>query len=199
MPQIILKDEFDEMTKVKGEMRGNGPRNIGEFILKQEGERGLKQVEDIMGKLGYPIKYTKIDPMGFQPLWLVSITLLAAKRLFNFSNEDFQKMGEADVKFTSIQRLFMKYFISIEQAAKAASKMWAKYNIEGNLELAEYNEKERRVVLRVTNWALNEYHCQYLIGYFRAVTQMAAKGVATCEETKCVHRGDKYHEFLIKW
>ena len=40
MPQIILKEEFNEMTKVKGEMRGNGPRNIGEFIFKQEGERG---------------------------------------------------------------------------------------------------------------------------------------------------------------
>jgi hypothetical protein len=199
MPQIILKEEFEEMTKVKGELRGNGPKNIGEFIFKKEGERGLKQVEDIMEKFGYPIKYRKIDSMEFQPLWLVSATLLAAKRLFNFTNEDFQKMGEADVKFSSIQRLFMKYFVSLEMAAKAASKIWNKYHTEGKLELMEYNAKERHAVLKITDFRLNEFHCQYLIGYFLAVAQMTTKGSATCEETKCVFRGDKYHEFSLKW
>jgi len=199
MPQIILKDEFDEMTKVKGELRGNGPKNIGEFIFDQEGERGLKQVEDLMEKLGYRIEYLKIDPMEFKPLWLVSATLLAAKRLFNFTDNDFQKMGELDVKFTPIQRLFVKYFISLEQAAKAASKMWSKYHTEGKLELVEYNEKEKKVILRLTNFGLNEFHCQYLLGYFRAVAQMSTKGEVSCQETKCVFRHDPYHEFLIKW
>ena len=46
-----LKEEFDEMTKVKGELRSSAPKNVGEFILKQEGERGLKQLEDVMEKL----------------------------------------------------------------------------------------------------------------------------------------------------
>jgi len=199
MPQIILKEEFDEMTKVKGELRGNGPKNIGEFIFKKEGERGLKKVEDIMEKLGYPIEYKKIDPMEFKPLWLVTATLLAAKRLFNFSDDDFQKMGEADVKFSPIQRLFMKYFISLEVAAKEASKMWNKYHTEGKLELMEYNNKERRAILKLTNFGLNEYHCQYLVGYFRAVAQITTKGAAICEETKCFFRRDGYHEFIIKW
>ena len=199
MPQIILKDEFDEMTKVKGELRGNGPRNIGEFIFKREGERGLKQVEDLMEKIGYKVEYRKIDPMEFKPLWLVSATLLAAKRLFNFSDDDFQEMGEADVKLTPIQRLFMKCFVSIEQAAKSAPKMWNKYHTEGKIELIEYNEKEKRVILRLTNFGLNEFHCQYLVGYFRAVAQMVTKGLVDCEETKCIFRHDPYHEFVIKW
>lgn len=199
MPQIILKDEFDEMTKVKGELRGNGPRNIGEFILKQEGERGLEQVEEIMEKLGYKVEYRKIDPMEFKPLWLVSATLLAAKRLFNFNDKDFQMMGEADVKFTPIQRLFMRYFVSMETAAKEASKIWSKYHTEGKLELKEYNEREKRAILRLTDFGLNEFHCQYLIGYLRAAAQMTTKEEVTCEETKCVFRHDPYHEFVIKW
>jgi len=199
MPHIILKEEFDEMTKVKGELRGNGPKNVGDFIFKKEGENGLKKVEDIMEKLGYPIEYRKINPMDFRPLWLLSVTLLAAKRLFNFTNEDFQKMGEADVKITYFQKFFMKYFVSIEQTAKAASKMWAKYFTTGILELVEFNEKEKHVVLRLKNFKLNEYHCQYLIGYFRTVGQMTGIKTVTCEETKCPFRGDEYYEFLMKW
>jgi len=199
MSQIILKEEFAEMTKVKGELRGNGPKNIGEFVFKKEGERGLKQLEDVMERLGYPVDYRKMDPMGFCPIWLLTVTLLASKRLFNYGNEDFQQMGEADVKFTPIQRFFIKYFVSIEQTAKAAPKMWAKYFTKGKLELVELNEKERRAVLILKDFKLNECHCQYLIGYFRTVGQMTGNKTATCEETKCPFRGDEYYEFLMRW
>ncbi|GAI52915.1 unnamed protein product, partial [marine sediment metagenome] len=31
------------------------------------------------------------------------------------------------------------------------------------------------------------------------IIQMIVGSKVTSEETKCVHRGDEYHEFLLKW
>ncbi|MEI6597059.1 MAG: hypothetical protein WCL13_02505 [bacterium] len=199
MEEIISKKEFEEIKKAPGEMRGNGPKTIGDYILRKEGESGLQKVEEILKVLGYPIEYRKIKQMDYYPMWLAGVTLLIAKRLFDFSNEDFRKMGEMDVKFTPIKKFFVKYFVSLKKAYEAAPKIFSQYYTEGKLEMMEFNEKERRAILKVSDFGLNEYHCQYIIGYLSASAGMAGKYPITCEETKCTFRGDEYHEFTIKW
>lgn len=199
MEQIISQEEFTEIKKAKGEMRGNGPKTIGDYILKKEGENGLQKIEEIMKLLGYPIEYRKINQLDYYPMWLAGVTLLAAKRLFNFTNEDFQKMGEMDVKFTPIQRFFTKYFISLKKASESSSKIFSQYHTQGKLELVEFNEKEKYGILRIMDFGLNEYHCHYMIGYIAATAKMVSKNPISCEETQCPFRGGKYHDFKIKW
>jgi len=199
MLEIISKEEFNRLMKTPGELRGNGPKTMALFILKKEGENGLKKIEKAMDEIGYPIKYLKINPMNFYPVGLAAVTLLIINRIFNYNDKTFQEMGANDVRFSSLTKVFLKYFISIKTLVKLAPKIWNKYHTSGKLSTSEYDEKKKYVIIKLENINLNIFHCQYLIGYFIASAKMVIPGEVTCEEIKCISRGDEYHEFLLKW
>jgi len=197
MEQIITKEEIKEFLKIKGEIRGLGFKTEAKFVLKEEGEEGLKKLEDQMAKLGYP--YGEIKAMDFYPLGLLAVNMLVIKRLFNYDDKKFQEMGKFEAKSSLIIRLFMKYFVSLERVAKEAPKMWRKYYTVGDLKVPEVNQEKRYIIIRIENFSLHPILCQILIGYFHSIVRMVLKGEITCEETKCVFRGDECHEFLMKW
>jgi hypothetical protein len=199
MEQIISKEEFDELINIKGEARGVAYKNIAKFILKEEGEEGLKKLEDTITSLGYPIEYKKLETMSFYPLGLLGITFLSIKRLFNYDNRKLQEIGSFQAKISLIMRLFMRYFVSLERIRKEVPKMWRNYFTVGELKVVEIDKNKRHVVIRLENFRLHPTHCQDLIGYFSTVLQMVVKAKTTGEETKCIHKGAEYHEFLLKW
>jgi len=197
MDQIITKQEFSELMKIEGEARGLGFQTEAKFVLKEEGEEGLKKLEAQMAKLGYP--YSKIKTMDFYPIGLLAVNMLVIKRLFNYDDKKFQEMGKFEAKSSLIIRLFMKYFVSLERVAKESPKMWRKYYTVGDLKVPEINQEKRYIIIRIENFSLHPILCQILIGYFQSIVRMVLKGETTCEETKCVFRGDECHEFLMRW
>ena len=194
----MTKEEIDELMKIEGAVRGQGILENIDFIREEKGEEGVKKLEDTMVQLGYP-EYREIKPMSFYPIGLNAATLVAIKRLFGFDEKKFQEMGRAESKVSLFIRLFLKYFVSFERIAREAPKVWRKYSTVGNLKVVEYDKEKRYGILRVENYRLIPIQCHLFIGYFSNVIQMIIGKEATCEETKCVHRGDEYHEFLLKW
>ncbi len=200
MAQIISKEELEKLMKIKGEIRGVALKEVERFVREKEGEEGLKKLEKTMAELGYPIKYNEIKSMGFYKLSLKAILLITVKRLFNYSDEKFQEMGKFETKSSPMAlRLFARYFISLDTAVKAVQKMWRVYYSTGILKVIELNKKEKYAILRLEDFRLIPPHCENLKGYFSGVLEMIIKQDVTCEETKCVYKGDKYHEFLMKW
>ncbi len=195
--EIISKEEFDKLMALEGETRGLGFKTEAKFVLKEEGEEGLKRLKEVMSDFGYP--YEKISPMEFYPLGLLGVALLAIKRLFNYDDKKFQQMGEFEAKASLIIRLFMKYFVSLDRVAKEAPKMWRKYYTIGNLKVAELNKEKRYIIIRIENFKLHPILCEVLKGYYVSIVKMIVKTSVSCEETRCVHKGGEWHEFLIKW
>lgn len=199
MNQEITKEEFKKLINIKGKVRGTALKTEADFIIKEEGEEGLKKLEEAIGALGYPIKYKKVKTMDFYPIGLVALTLLGSKRIFGFSNEKFEEMGAFESKISLLIRIFMKYFVSIDRAAKEVANMWKKYNTVGELEAVEYDKNKRYIILRLKDFDFHPLHCLTLKGYFSSILKMIVSEEVVCEETKCVHRGDDYHEFLLQW
>ncbi|XOB40899.1 MAG: hypothetical protein ACKKMP_03375 [Candidatus Nealsonbacteria bacterium] len=199
MEQIILKEEFDELLKLKGEVKGTGIKTHGEFILKEEGEEGLKKLEDVMLTLGHPIKFREIKATTSYPFGVEAVILLAIKRLFNYDDKKFQEIGRFHSKSSLIIRLFMKHFVSLERVAKESSQMWRRYFTVGDIEVVEIDKEKRRIIFKVKNFKFHPLHCQILNGSIATIIQMIIGHKVTAEETKCIHRGDEYHEFLLKW
>jgi len=199
MEEIISKEEFDKLMAIKGEARGDALKGEPEFILKEKGEEGLKKLEEAMAKLGYPIKYKEINRTNFYPLGLEAVTLVLIKKIFNFDDKKFEEMGKFESKMSFIIKIFMKYFFSIERVAKEVSNMWRKNYTVGELKVAELDENKKYAILRMENFRLHPIHCITLIGYFASVLQMMVSSKVTCQETKCIFRGDPYHEYLLKW
>lgn len=199
MEQIISKQEIDELMKLKGEVKGMGMKTHAEFILKEEGKEGLEKLEETMENLGHPIKFKEIRGTTFYPLGLEALVLVAMQRLFNYDDKKFQEMGRFHSKFSLIIRLFMKYFISFDRMVKESPNIWRKYFTGGELKVVEHDEEKKYAIFRVEDFRFHSLHCQIMTGILAMVVQMMVKGKAVCEETKCVFRGDEYHEFLLKW
>jgi len=198
MEQIISREEFNKLMKIKGETIGIAIREHKKFILNQEGREGLKKVEDIISDIGYP-EYRNIKPRKFYPIGLYTLTLIVAKRVFNWDDEKFEEMGRFNAKMSLILRILMRFLVSLDVAAGKVPIMWRRYYTVGNLRTMEYDKEKRYVILRLEDFTLHPFHCKLQAGYFSTIVQIIVKDIVTCEETKCVHKGDEYHEFLLKW
>ncbi len=199
MEQKISKEELRELESLKGKVRGVSLKADGGFVLKEMGEEGVKRLEKTMSDLGYPIVYSEIKEMDYYPIFLKAMTLIVLQRLFNFQEKDFMEMGRYGSKVSLILRLFVKYFFSFERVMKEIPKIWRKYYTVGDLKVAEYNKEKRYLIGKLYNFNLHPLECQYLKGYFPTVLRMIIRDEMTCEEIKCLHKGDDYHEFLLKW
>lgn len=199
MEQIIEKEELEKLTKINGEVRGVALKSHADFILHQKGQLELDKLENVLAELGYPIKFKEIRIWDFYPVGIEIIELLAIKRLFGFEDDKFEDIGTFGSVSSFIMKLFMRYFSSIRMVVKQAPKIWKKYYTVGELKVKELDEKERRIVLTVENLFLHPIHCLHLKGFFSSVVQLVVKEKPSCEETKCVHKGDLLHEFVIRW
>jgi len=196
---LVNKEEVEKLMKAEGEVRGVSLKNTSDFIIKEEGEEGLKKLEKAMTEIGQPLEYEEIKAMQFYPLGLFALYLLVIKRLFNYPDEKIQEIGKSNAKLSLVIKLFMKYFFSPQRVLKEVPKMWRKYYSVGKLSVQEFNEEEKRAILRIEDFSLHPVWCQDLAGFFSSMVQMVVGSEAKCQETKCTHRGDPYHEFLVKW
>ncbi len=199
MKEIISKEELNKLMALKGEARGLAIKSHGEFILKEKGEAGLRKLEQAMEDLGCSVNHKELESMKFYPIYLEVVALVVIKQLFNFEDEKFREMGEFASKISLILKLFIKYFISIKTMVGQVPNIWEKYYTIGNIKVIELDMVGNRLILRLEDFDLHSLHCLHLEGYFSSVVKMTVKNPVTCLETRCVHRGDRYHEFLLKW
>ena len=198
MEQELTKEIAQKLMEIKGEARGVVFKTDTEYILKEKGEEGLKKVEEELKKLGYPIKFKETRTMDFYPVGLRALSLLTIKKVFDFDDGKIKEMGKKAPKISTIIKLFMKYFLSLEKTIGQVSKMWEKHYTIGKLE-AEVNEKERYIILRLKDFKIHPVLCKYLEEYFSSVTELIVGSPVTPEERRCDFKKDKFHEFLLTW
>jgi len=200
MEESFTKEKADEYMKHDGQIRGVGLKNYADFVVEESGKEALEKVEAITEKMGYSIHYEALDSMQFYPRGYQAITIAAIKEALGYSQEQFYRLGNFEPKISLIMKLFMKFFVSVRRVAKEAPNMWRKYYTVGDIEPAEIDEEEKRLVLRLKNFPCHPIQCsQTLRGYFAGVVQMVVGKPVTCKETKCLYRGDEYHEYLLEW
>lgn len=196
MGKIITKEEFDEMMKIKGEVRGVTLKGYQDYILKEEGREGLERFKKEIVEFNFP---EGIRTMDFYPIGYQVLAIEIMKRAFNYDEKKFREIGEFSAKVSMIVRLFSRYFFSVEQIMKHIPEMWKKYYTVGEIELGDYKEEETFLVIRLKDFRIHPLHGQILVGYFSSLLKMISGQKAKGEETKSPFRGDDYYEFLMKW
>jgi len=196
----ISKEEIKKLMEIEGEVRGVVFQTDAEYVRLKKGEEGLKILKEKTKELGYPIEYEQIKTMDWYPVGLRVVSLLAAKEAFNWGNEEIWDMGNSAPKYSFIVKLLLKYFLSLRRSLEETSTYWRKHYTVGDLEFVELNEEKKYFILRLKNFKLHPILCTYLTGYFHRFGQYVIKGEKiTIEETKCMFKGDPYHEFLGRW
>lgn len=199
MQKIISKEELAEIMKIKGEFLGLTLRNTADFIVHEKGEEGLKKLEETMAVLGHPIKYKRIGTMDSFPINLYALTLVLAQKLFDWSDDKFRELGVFQFKAPLTVRLFIRFFMPIKNLSKLAKEGWSKYYMVGDMKVMELNLEKKYIIARLYDFYSHPLHCQTFLGIIPTMIQMMLKQDVSCKETKCVHRGDEYHEFVLKW
>lgn len=197
--EIISKQELDELMKLQGKTVGTLIVQDLAFILKESGQETLKKFKEYIGSLNLPLRLEKIKPKKFYPIWFDAVVLLAMQKFLNYDDEKFQRLGRSNFESNALTRFLMRYFVSLDATGKQVPRMWKKYYTVGDLSNPEYSNEKKYSVLRLENFAPLPNHCETMKGYFAATTEVIVGKPVTCEETKCISRGDPYHEFTLKW
>jgi len=195
----ITKEIVEKFMSIHGEARGVTIKVDWEFILKKEGKEALEKLENRMAELGYPLKFEEIETMGFYPIGLDALSMAVISEIFNYDEQKFFEVGSTAPKFSIFLKVFLKYFISPEQAIQEASKMWRQHYSVGDLIVTEFNEEKGYTVLRLENFKHSKIHCYNLLGYFSKILEMIINTKVFTEERKCVFSGDSYHEYFLRW
>jgi hypothetical protein len=200
MAEETLQEAAERLKDFPGNVKGEVFRVHAEYIKYKEGEEGVRRVEEKMAELGAPIKFSEIKPFDWVNEGFSSLSLVTAKEIFNWSDEDIFEMGRFAPKFSFIIKIMIQYLVSVEVLLKNAEKYWSKHFDFGSIE-TDFVVGEKRAVVRERNPApIHPVTCTYHRGYFTGLCDFAVKGGAvTVKETSCVHKGDEYHEFLITW
>jgi len=200
----ITTDEIKKAMSVLGKIKGASFKGEMEYILEKKGREGLKILEKETEKLGYLIEHEKIKETEWYPVGLRIVSFAAMINVFDWGEKELAEIAESSPKVSFIIRFFMKHFISPPKIFRVAvPKMWERHFNIGSLETADFQmtKKDGYAVIRLKNFKLHPVYCfffgHYLIGTFK-LTDQRFKEIAF-EETKCMFKGDDYHEYLIKW
>jgi predicted hydrocarbon binding protein len=196
--EAISKEELEEIKRIKGKGRGVVFKPIFEFILEHEGKEGLKRLEDFLEKVGFSLKNNEIRSMDLYPLKKKAALFIAISKLFGYSEQDFKKMGREAAHFPLLVRRLVKLFPA-DRLLKDADRVWKLFFTTGEIEVVEFDRKKRLEIERLRDFSVHPLECKFLTGYSAALRQLLLKKEVVCEETKCIHRGDEYHEFVFRW
>jgi len=200
MEEIISPEEIKSLLEKDGKVKGVVLQNHREFILKEKGVEGLKKLNEAMDALPGLEKWKELNTWEFGPVGLEVIELLVIKKVFDFDDEKIKAIGAFGSRLSFLARFFVQYIGSLEFLVKKAAEMWKKYYTAGELIVKELKLEKNYVILEIRNFDLHPIHCLHLDGYFANMIKMASGSQEVkCQETKCVHRGDDHHEFVISW
>lgn len=197
----FAKEEIKKLMGTPGEARGVVFQTDAEYVQNKKGKEGLLKVKEELKKIGCPVDYENIKATGWYPLGLRAISLLAIKKVFDWGDKEIEDMGNAAPKYSFIVKMFLKYFSTIRMTYDESPKYWVKHYTTGQLETPGYSLKDKYFLVRLKNFKVHPILCVYLGGYFIRISQYLLKNTKNnkVKETKCVFRGDPYHEFVVTW
>ena len=196
----ITKKEIKKLMEIPGEGRGVIFRCIADYVRERKGEEGVKRLEKEMENLGCPLDFDKVKNMAWYPVGLRAVVFIAAKRVFGWGDKEIRDMGYEAPKFSFIVKLILGCFGSPRAVFDLAPQHWKKHYTVGVMEAAEWHKDEKNMwsIIRIKDFKLHPDLCIFLCGYFQRMAEFGGGKNVTSEETKCIHKGDPYHEFFIR-
>ncbi len=195
-----LQEIADKLKSFNGNVKGEVFKTHADYIKSKEGPEGIKRLEEKMAELGAPINFSEIKPFEWVNEGMSSLTIIVAKEVFDWTDEDVFEMGRFAPKFSFIIKVLIQYLVSIDSLVENASKYWKKHYDFGSLEKVYYNKEEERAIIREHGFQTHPVVSLYHAGYFKGLCEFALKNKnIEIKETASTYKGDNYNEFEIIW
>ena len=196
-----IKEDIKKLEKIKGQERGADIKYLMNYVRKKKGNNGLNRVISVLKKCNYKLPdIKKVDDLDWVPLSLPNIFLVATVKVFNLKKKDIIKMGREVVPSSYLIKLFIRHFSNTGKTFKRAAADWKKHYSIGGLEVVKFDQKQKQIVIRLKDIKWHPFACLYHIGSLGAFGELAlGKKFKKIIETKCISRGDSFHEFVFYW
>ncbi len=195
-----LQKETERLKKIKGNVKGEVFKNHFNYILHKEGQEGVERLKEAMKELNWPIDISKIDSYKMYPEAHSVLMILTAKDIFNWSEEDVFNMGYSAPQSSFFIKIIIHYFVSIDKIVEEGPKAWKKHYDFGELKIVELDEKKKYCLARLIGYDFHPLLCIYFKGYFLRILEYVTNSKKiVLKETKCIYKGDPYHEFCAWW
>lgn len=188
-----------ELVESPGKCKGECLRSVYLHIKKTKGEEGLAKIEKEMKDLGYPVDFKKVKAFDWYPIGLRALTLVALRRAFLWENKDVEKYGEALLDYSFVFKTILKFVSSFKDFFKRSDFYWKKHFTVGRMETYLFDKKRKRATVRIHDFKIHPDFCFLLLGYFKKLGKLSGKKNVKIEETKCIFKGDPYHEYVVSW
>jgi len=200
----LIPEEIEKIKNLEGQARGQTIKSALQTIEIMEGKEGLEKLKIRLKEIGCWLDvyedYNKIKIFAWYPMWYDILPIVAAVDLFAWDEEKLKQFGAYNQRVSFFEKVLLKYFISLDYVFKFTPERWRKNYSVGDFAFAAFNEKEGFGILQLKNFTVHPVFCPLLLGYLISANKFVVSfKEMTGEETKCVFRGDLYHEYLIKW
>jgi len=195
----ISKQEAEKIINMKGDIRGTVFKTDGLFVLQNGGEEKLKEVEQELEEMGYPLKYKDVHATEFYPFGTRLLSVIAISKVFDLNREGVKKMGRAAPKSSFLVKFFTKHFLSTKQTLNKVGEVWEKHSTTGTAEAKKINEEEGCAIFIIKEVDFHPVYCAYMEGYLEGIISMTISKKVTVKETKCPFYGGEFHEFKANW
>ena len=194
-----LKESADRLMSLQGKVRGEKFRTHAAYILLKKGDHGLKAIEKKMEEIGYPFKFQEVLSLEWYPIGYSPLVMIIAKSLFNWTDKDIFDMGYSAPKHSFLFKMALRWAVSIQRMIEESPGYWRKHYDFGEIEAVDIDIDKKQIVARISGFKIDPIMCPYLRGYILRMLQYVIKEEARIEESKSVHKGDDYEEYIIKW
>ena len=180
------------------DVRGIMLLNIIRYVKKRRGADGVRELMKHVSELeGREISDKEIKEYEWYSHHLFKSFVFASARVFDTTpGEIATRLGTQTAKDLGFLRFFVKFTQTPEKIVHKSAEIWSQYHRIGKLRVVE--SKERRIVLRLTEYFGGPYFCNGLVSNIKGILEYTAKNV-NVEESMCTSRGDPYCEFVITW
>ncbi len=197
---MLTRQEFGEIVKLEGQVRGSALNTDAAYIQSHEGREGLRRAEERFLNLGYPLEYRNIKDMGWYPISLRVLSLCVMRDVFGFDEGGLKELGDTAPKFSFMVKVFMKFTNPDELDPDRVPGYWRMHYSIGDMAVSEVSNQKGFVTLRLSNFRVHPVLCPYFEGYLRRLLQFSFVDEEVMSvETRCLYKGDDFHEFRISW
>lgn len=194
--------DFKKINKIKGKTKGSSFKETLGYVQENEGSKGMKLLAKELKKNGLDeiADFKNIKSLKWYPLKSHVALLLIAEEIFKWNESNIFQMGYNAAKRSIILKILIKYFTSIEKAAKKSGEYWRKIYSVGDFSVGKLDIKNKEIVLKLENFNTHPITCIAFMGYIKALGKimLGTKNIKVIEK-KCIYKGDAYHEYVINW
>jgi len=196
----VTRKEAQQLARIPGNVKGAVILANLEYVRQKGGKKAQEMIQKRLKELGYDISLQDIKPMNFYPEALSVLIILLAKEILKLDKAGIFEMGRLALKVSIFVEPLLRFFVSPLKCFQQAPRYWKKQLKVGELEAVKMDEEKKYAIIRVKGYKFHPLICDYHKGYFLQVAQtVLGKKNVEIEETKCVFKGDPYHEYIIRW